>query len=698
MYCFSKIFNNCKLIKLVNMANLPPRKISTSGKVSKQQGATPLEILLQMGFPRNRALKALAATGHRSVQLASDWLLTHVNDAYIDAEQPREYIFYANPTGQLLAQLQSFWQKSKATAWNGAHNFPPHITLVPFFKAKDDVCLQLAKSIKQTVEVVGQPPETPLKLESYISQNFMGLFISEEHSDYLKNIALQYAKQVSALASNAEAQTKSLHLTLAYHFDVSAFEALKALVDQLDLTEPLHPEWELRLYSRDPRFSNHQVFRVMQGYAPVASDELELVVGDYVYIEEKQFDTSPDGWVYGTSWLTGVSGYLPAVYTRRTPDSDVWTLHRAISLKAPNNTDSKSESDSASNTETETASYSHEDAEKLGYEKSEETYQAWQKYWMAVTMNKIENVLTVTQGGGAVGKSNPNPGSGDKTVVPCKKSETSITNGLNKSRRWIFALRHGERVDLTYGSWVPFCFDENGTYVRKDLNMPLTLVERAGGAEEYVRDCPLTRVGQLQARLVGEGLRLAGVSVTHVYSSSALRSVETAHHFLKGLEADPSVKIKVDPGLFEYKGWHLNKGLAKYMTPQELHKGGYNVDLEYKPYTVVDTTCAETIEDFYKRNELVMHSAVRDTEEEGGNVIFIGHASTLDTMAIAMRRLADERTDHPPYKVSKHLMRVPYCALGAVKDKPWEVVSPPCPPSMNSSSGRFDWKVLLDLD
>lgn len=44
---------------------------------------------------------------------------------------------------------------------------------------------------------------------------------------------------------------------------------------------------------------------MIQSYVPEASDELELVLGDYIYIEEKQFDTSPDGWVYGTSWLTG---------------------------------------------------------------------------------------------------------------------------------------------------------------------------------------------------------------------------------------------------------------------------------------------------------------------------------------------------------------------------------------------------------
>ncbi|KAL4709373.1 hypothetical protein ACJJTC_013662 [Scirpophaga incertulas] len=219
----------------------------------------------------------------------------------------------------------------------------------------------------------------------------MGLFVSCEHADYLKRIAVQYVKQVSSSLGVAvdtyehldalgtcfpwcamsqekpiksislEPHVKSLHITLAYHFDVAAYDALKDLVDELQPVD--EASWELRLYSRDPRFANHQVYKVTQGYEPRASDELELVLGDYIYIEEEELKSSPDGWVRGTSWLTGVER-VPArsVYAAARPNRMRGTLHRAMSLT--NNGSSKSESDS--NTDGELPSYPHDDASCLG--------------------------------------------------------------------------------------------------------------------------------------------------------------------------------------------------------------------------------------------------------------------------------------------------------------------------------------------
>lgn len=70
-------------------------------------------------------------------------------------------------------------------------------------------------------------------------------------------VLLTYNFVIYQTAINLEAHVKSLHITLAYHFDVAAYDELKNLVDDMQPSD--HSSWELRLYSRDPRFANHQV-------------------------------------------------------------------------------------------------------------------------------------------------------------------------------------------------------------------------------------------------------------------------------------------------------------------------------------------------------------------------------------------------------------------------------------------------------
>ncbi|EDV90879.1 GH23657 [Drosophila grimshawi] len=123
------------------MATLPPRKNQTPTRICQNMKPhlTPLQTLLQMGFQKHRAENALASTGNRGVQIASDWLLAH---------------------------------------------------------APDECSLQLSKALKQVVDMTGALLDRPIKLEPYMSQNFMGFFVADDDANYLKRLALQYVKEV----------------------------------------------------------------------------------------------------------------------------------------------------------------------------------------------------------------------------------------------------------------------------------------------------------------------------------------------------------------------------------------------------------------------------------------------------------------------------------------------------------------------
>ncbi|XP_012156210.1 protein UBASH3A homolog isoform X3 [Ceratitis capitata] len=690
--------------------------------------------------------KALAATGNRGVQIASDWLLAHVNDSTLDENNPREYILYACPTGPFLQQLEEFWKKSRIMCgWNGAHNYVPHITLVSFFKAPDESSLQLSKALKQVVDMSGALLDRPLKLEPYMSQNFMGFFVAEDDANYLKRLSLQYVKEVSNSTISLEPHVKSLHLTLAYQFPQNQFNALKALVELLDAS--CASNWELRLYSRDPRLTTKQVHKVVYPHSPHEIDELELRIGDYIYLSTDAVDNSCDGWVEGISWLTGSSGHLPVNYTERTAESDAWTLHRVVQL-SKSMTPSLTSAEDIDIVDGRSISIDHDERERsclhhqigLPHEMLEgsllndESEKSVEKYLRKTLEPCLD--LSVTQ------NSNKLPKSGRTSqLVQCSKQQESLnleniashvievaarrkemeilvepigftapryddTLSIDSERsqevgsleaasdknRRMYIMRHGERVDFTFGTWIPYCFDEFNNYLRKDLNMPKKLPRRQRSPEGWQNDSPLTNIGLFQAKLTGEALLECNVRIDHVYCSPAYRCIQTCISTLEGLNSRHKFKIKLEPGLFEWMAWYPD-GVPDWLSKPELLEADCNVDTNYDPFMSVsklNDCIKETTEEFYTRNYETARKIIETTR---GNILIVAHATTLDTCT---RQLigAEPRSTNELRQV---IHKIPYCSLGIVEEVGsgnWKLVEPECLPVTHSKNPRFEWNAL----
>ncbi|KAI1898668.1 hypothetical protein AGOR_G00074750 [Albula goreensis] len=79
---------------------LRARERENGDEESEMAECTTLDSLLEMGFNKNRAEKALAHTGNQGIERAMDWLMEHENDPDID--EP-----YVPPVGNILGPSES---------------------------------------------------------------------------------------------------------------------------------------------------------------------------------------------------------------------------------------------------------------------------------------------------------------------------------------------------------------------------------------------------------------------------------------------------------------------------------------------------------------------------------------------------------------------------------------------------------------
>lgn len=136
--------------------------------------------------------------------------------------------------------------------------------------------------------------------------------------------------------------------------------------------------------------------------------------------------------------------------------------------------------------------------------------------------------------------------------------------------------------------------------------MPKDLIPREN-PYDFEFDPPLTENGLNQAKLHGEELARLGIKITHLYSSPALRSIQTADKILEGMNLKDKVSIRIETGLFELLSWQSYLPIKyPFIDKQTLRAYGYNIDLNYEPILTFDNLKPdETINDYYYRSNYI---------------------------------------------------------------------------------------------
>ncbi|KAJ1070552.1 hypothetical protein K5549_003531 [Capra hircus] len=563
-----------------------------------------LDPLLGMGFPAHTALKALAATGRKTAEEASNWLHCHCNDPSLDDPIPQEYALFLCPMGPLLDKLQEFWRESRRQcAKNRAHEVFPHITLCDFFTCEDQKVEYLYEALKRAGDrtLHAFPSAVPLVLHSSIS--YLGFFVNDSPADIIREFAVMFATEASILADcTVKPCTKQLHLTLAHKFYPHHQRTLEQLARAIN---PGHScQWTAALYSRDMRFVHYQTLRVLFQYKPQNVDELTLSPGDYIFVDPTQQEEASEGWVIGISQRTGCRGFLPENYTERASECDTWVRHRTYTFSVAPDLSSRKDGELSSRRDGE-----------------------------------------------------PNPPSSSRSLSSLQSLQATIV------RRSVLVVRHGERVDQIFGkSWLQQCTTPDGRYYRPDLNFPRSLPKRSRGIKDFENDPPLSSCGIFQCRMAE-------------------------------FKLEKKVKIRVEPGIFEWTKWEAGKTTPTFMTLEEMKEADFNVSLDYRPaFPLASLLPAESYDDYVHRCAVSMEQIVSTCPQDVGVILVVGHGSALDTCTRPLLGLPPrDCTDFAQLVRKIPSLGMCFCEENKEEGK-WELVNPPVKTLTHGSNSAFNWR------
>ncbi|CAF3200941.1 unnamed protein product [Rotaria sp. Silwood2] len=239
----------------------------------------------------------------------------------------------------------------------------------------------------------------------------------------------------------------------------------------------------------------------------------------------------------------------------------------------------------------------------------------------------------------------------------------SSTGDRNDEILRFIIIRHGERVDNTYGvGWTRYAFNSAGQYYTFHANMPSALPFRVNWLD-YEIDTPLTLNGLQQSWNVGNVLGRQNVPVVACYSSPAFRCIQTADQILAGMGRKMHIPIRLELGLFECSSWYAQSPI-NFMSFQELINGGHNIDTYYRSHLKNLPTLEDEYE-YYDRSKETMKKIIKLHKKTGGTILIVAHAPSLEVLT---RHLMNGQPR--PEQLYDLAGQVNYCSMTIVDREP----------------------------
>jgi ubiquitin-associated SH3 domain-containing protein len=201
----------------------------------------------------------------------------------------------------------------------------------------------------------------------------------------------------------------------------------------------------------------------------------------------------------------------------------------------------------------------------------------------------------------------------------------------------IIIMRHSERLDFVIRNpnWPSEVFI-NGVY-SPNINQLPTILPTRTNPHEYILDTPLTRYGKAHAYHTGEFFRSVGLIPNRVYTSPAMRCIQTADSVLDGLGVRDKTPLRIDLALYEPTRKELPLQSANFFS-----SAGFNIDLKYRsliPSNDSRIILNESRLKYYRRMYLILKRIIKKLTTQSmktsssPTILIVTHRSCVTLLA-----------------------------------------------------------------